>query len=483
MKLSEIRGSAENLVETNEQNKKQSQELNYALNSVNIRLQNIQNSLMAARQKLQQARSAANNSQHDDNSSQAQSELIGRLEQQVENLRQREIAETNYAISLHSKIKALSDEQERVKDSLLETVKELKITESGYHDNLLLVSELHGYSHSHNVNELMAVMRKNLQAAMALRNKIYRSLGMSEEAYQDFDSEPAGAVKTLGVKSLFKHSFGGRSSVFGEESNAYSYGITPQADDEANTIGITKATSGGFGSLMEYMCAHNYKKEDFEIYSQDPVWRELQKKEFPDYVLPPQERTLNDSIYNKLSKENALSLTQEERKSLENYSGSGEINKTLYDKSFNPGSTFVKEGIEKDIYNITNSIEKCEIPYDTEVYRGIGDLNIIFGNDVKTLSIEELNDKYRGRIFINKGFSSTSTLYSVAEKFAGGFNGGILSIDVNKGSNGIVMGDVSIFNNEEREVLLQRGSIFKIDSVKLDENKCIVVNTTLIGHI
>ena len=39
-------------------------------------------------------------------------------------------------------------------------------------------------------------------------------------------------------------------------------------------------------SVADYMSAHNYGQNDFETYSQDPEWRELMRKEYPDYELP-----------------------------------------------------------------------------------------------------------------------------------------------------------------------------------------------------
>lgn len=40
-------------------------------------------------------------------------------------------------------------------------------------------------------------------------------------------------------------------------------------------------------NLTEYMCEHNYGRDDFETYSQDPEWRALHKEAFPDYEMPP----------------------------------------------------------------------------------------------------------------------------------------------------------------------------------------------------
>lgn len=39
-------------------------------------------------------------------------------------------------------------------------------------------------------------------------------------------------------------------------------------------------------SVSDYMNAHNYGKDDFDTYSQDPQWRQLMRKEYPDYELP-----------------------------------------------------------------------------------------------------------------------------------------------------------------------------------------------------
>ncbi len=35
------------------------------------------------------------------------------------------------------------------------------------------------------------------------------------------------------------------------------------------------------------MAEHNYGPDDFETYSQDPRWREMEAAAFPDYELPP----------------------------------------------------------------------------------------------------------------------------------------------------------------------------------------------------
>ena len=47
--------------------------------------------------------------------------------------------------------------------------------------------------------------------------------------------------------------------------------------------------------LSDYMNSHNYGQDDFDTYSQDPVWRELQSAAYPDYELPPLKETPNNS--------------------------------------------------------------------------------------------------------------------------------------------------------------------------------------------
>lgn len=59
-------------------------------------------------------------------------------------------------------------------------------------------------------------------------------------------------------------------------------------DDSSKDITGTEALGGNeISSISDYMNAHNYGKEDFDEYSQDPQWRELMRQEYPDYDLPP----------------------------------------------------------------------------------------------------------------------------------------------------------------------------------------------------
>ena len=265
--------------------------------------------------------------------------------------------------------------------------------------------------------------------------------------------------------------------------------------------------------LYDYMSEHNYGQDDFNTYSQDPKWRELQSAAFPDYELPPLVEEKSDigfnengreltpantivdvnEIYNfnledeyeKLSSLDVEDLSKDEISSLERYSGSGysRINRSLYDNEYRPLSTYEKELNEKDINTLTNCISRKEIPFDFKAYRGTDNMEFVFGDDINNMSLEELNKKYSGTYFVNKGFSSVSTDYDVANDFLGYSNkGGVMTIDVPKGSKGIAMGDVSVFKNGEKEVLLQRGSAYQIKSIDMDDNNRLRLHTKLVGQ-
>ena len=47
--------------------------------------------------------------------------------------------------------------------------------------------------------------------------------------------------------------------------------------------------------LSDYMNSHNYGQDDIDTYSQDPVWRELQSAAYPDYEMPPFKETPSNS--------------------------------------------------------------------------------------------------------------------------------------------------------------------------------------------
>ena len=51
--------------------------------------------------------------------------------------------------------------------------------------------------------------------------------------------------------------------------------------------GAEQTDRSAFNQLSDYMNEHNYGPDDFERYSKDPEWRNLERQAFPEYELPP----------------------------------------------------------------------------------------------------------------------------------------------------------------------------------------------------
>ena len=57
--------------------------------------------------------------------------------------------------------------------------------------------------------------------------------------------------------------------------------------------------------LVDYMTDHNYGREDFNTYSQDPEWRALQKEAYPDYEMPPlSQESASKQLYDYMAEHN-----------------------------------------------------------------------------------------------------------------------------------------------------------------------------------
>ena len=156
-------------------------------------------------------------------------------------------------------------------------------------------------------------------------------------------------------------------------------------------------------------------------------------------------------------------LTSEEKEVLYRYSENDfeEINRSLYVKDYPYASNW-----GEDIRIITECIDRKKIPDNLNVYRGISDSTILFGED-GDLTAEKLHEKYEGSLILHKNFMSTSTELAVADEFLQ--NGGegrkvMLSLKLPKGRKGIFMGKASCYP-DEKEILLQRSSVLEIESI------------------
>ncbi len=255
----------------------------------------------------------------------------------------------------------------------------------------------------------------------------------------------------------------------------------PEASEETDLVGdipedVSTAVPEAQDTVEDAACDAVRETEEHADGKEETldVYKEYNGNFFNEHKL--------DRNYDIQSSKDAVDINNEEDVSLKRYSGDGyrEINESLYNPEYEPSSEWKRQQVESDVKNITGCIDRKEIPYDSKIYRGINDMSTIFGDDFKNLSIDELNQKYAGSYFENKGFTSASTSERVAERFASSWNGGLLSIEVPEGAKGMCIGDVSLYKNGEKEILLQRGTIYRINSVGLRNNQ-IHVDTTAIG--
>lgn len=192
-------------------------------------------------------------------------------------------------------------------------------------------------------------------------------------------------------------------------------------------------------------------------------------------------KELSERYFNKLSKRAAEGLSFAERKSIEIF-----CNESTFPPEYDKMNGYLRNGGEisdylKDTINImTDTISKQTLPRDMVLYRGMGHAERILG-DVSGKSIEEINNNCAGKTFIERGFSSTSILEGDAMKFVK-YKGALLEIKAPIGAEGIFTGAISKYSNTEHEVTLQRGSVYKIESV-VDCGDFYKINLTLSGRL
>lgn len=185
----------------------------------------------------------------------------------------------------------------------------------------------------------------------------------------------------------------------------------------------------------------------------------------------------SQEFYELASELDARDISNEEKDSLYNYMGDDyqDINYVLNNHDLD-----VPDCILQDIDIITDCLERKEIPREEIVYRGIDSLDILFGDDVQTLTSEELTNRFKGTLFLNEGFVSTSMDEHIAIQFAGFEDGIVMRINVPQKMKGMYLGAVNRY--KEMEVLFQRSSIFKIEKIEKQGN-ITYVNASLIYQI
>ncbi len=145
-----------------------------------------------------------------------------------------------------------------------------------------------------------------------------------------------------------------------------------------------------------------------------------------------------------------------------------------------------REWIQEIIDGMSSEMETQELPTDMKLYRGLSSPRCLFDDGWERMSLSELQEKYVGKVFSDKAFCSTSTKREAALDFAKTWDGTMIEIDAPKGANGVFMGSMSKRNqangNDEKEVLLQKGSVFRITGIEADKDARFKITTQLIGR-
>ncbi|MBJ8154290.1 ADP-ribosyltransferase [Bacillus cereus] len=175
-------------------------------------------------------------------------------------------------------------------------------------------------------------------------------------------------------------------------------------------------------------------------------------------------------------KEWSESLTADQRKDLNDYGGQGytEINKYLREE----GTGNVE--LEEKIKNISEALEKKPIPENITVYRYCGMAEFGYQISDPLPSVKDFEEKFLNTIKEEKGYMSTS-LSSDATSF--GIRKIILRLQVPKGSSGVYAAVLDGFKSAEKEILLDKGSKYRIDKITevvVKGTKKLVVDATVL---
>ncbi|MCU5669005.1 ADP-ribosyltransferase [Bacillus cereus] len=183
-----------------------------------------------------------------------------------------------------------------------------------------------------------------------------------------------------------------------------------------------------------------------------------------------------DSWGRKNYKEWSEFLTADQRKDINDYGARGytEINKYLREEGTGNAE------LEEKIKNISEGLEKKPIPENITVYRycGMQEFGYQISNPLPT--VKDFEEKFLNKIKEEKGYMSTS-LSSDSTSFSP--RKIILRLQVPKGSSGAYVAGLDGFKPAEKEILLDKGSKYRIDKVTevvVKGTKKLVVDATLL---
>ena len=122
--------------------------------------------------------------------------------------------------------------------------------------------------------------------SMAVHGDVQKDVGSASDSVRNRDMSPMESL----MEYMNSHNYG--PDDFAEYSQDPVWReLQKQAYPDYKLPSLTPENAKQ--QLSEYMNAHNYGADDFSTYSQDPVWRDLQRQAYPEYDLPPLERADN----------------------------------------------------------------------------------------------------------------------------------------------------------------------------------------------
>ena len=195
-------------------------------------------------------------------------------------------------------------------------------------------------------------------------------------------------------------------------------------------------------------------------------------------------KDLKAKFFSKTSESQSGTLTVAQKAYL---SGYGKEDFEVINEYLRGKTNDVMEYRKQQIEGITNACESSKLPKSGTLYRGM-DHPYVFDRGWAGMSIEELRKEYVGTIYKDDGFCSTSSKREVAEKeFANARYGTVVEISAPKGAEGVFMGNpskdgASLATHPESEILLNRGSEFRIDRIDPRPEGGFYVKTTLVGR-
>jgi len=160
--------------------------------------------------------------------------------------------------------------------------------------------------------------------------------------------------------------------------------------------------------------------------------------------------TMGEIRSEEMSVDQTLLLLAPQKSALSTYTGSAyrEINGGLRKDSLDP---FHKSTVRE----LDAAMAQSALPENTILYRGM-EMNSHLRDNIKP-----------GSTFNDPGYTSTSFDQSNSDSFSGGDNSAVMRIKAQKGQKGLAVQSISTYPHE-REVLLPRGTNYKITNVTRD---------------